>query len=265
MRAPSSDFALRKIPHVTAAFWVMKICATTVGETGGDLVSKTMHVGYAVASLILIGFFLLTLACQLAAKRYHPPLFWAVIVTTSTAGTTISDYMDRTLGLGYALGTAILISTLLLILGVWKATETTLSVDQVTNRRREIFYWAAILVSNTLGTALGDCLADDTGLGFAGGAAVIGGALALVLLAYLLTGLSRVLLFWLAFVLTRPFGATMGDVLVRPPSEGGLNLGTLGSTAVLVGVLGILVVREMVQMRRNGRSTPALDLDPTAS
>lgn len=241
---------LRKIPHVTAVFWVMKICATTLGETGGDLLSKTLHVGYAVASLILVGLFLVTLLAQLATRRYHPPLFWAVIVSTSTAGTTISDYMDRTLELGYALGSAILVALLVLVLGIWRATENTLSVDQITTRRREVFYWAAILVSNTLGTALGDYLADDTGLGFAGGALLIGGALALVLLAYVLTRVSRVLLFWLAFVLTRPFGATMGDVLIRPPEEGGLDLGTLGSSAVLLGVLIALVVREVVVLRR---------------
>lgn len=247
---------LRKIPHVTAVFWVMKICATTLGETGGDLLSKTMHVGYGVASLVFLSFFLITLLLQLMATRYHPPLFWAVIVTTSTAGTTMSDYMDRTLGLGYALGSLILVAILLLILGLWRVTEKTLSVDDVTTRRREIFYWSAILFSNTLGTALGDYLADDTGLGFAGGALLIGSALALVLVATYFTKLSRVLLFWIAFVLTRPFGATMGDVLIRPPEEGGLDLGTLGASVALLGVLVILVLREVALLHRARSTVP---------
>jgi len=250
---------VRKIPAVTAAFWVMKICATTLGETGGDLLSMTLDVGYAASSLILIGFFLVTVVGQLAAKRYHPALYWLVIVSTSTAGTTISDYMDRTLELGYTTGSLVLLSVLLAILGVWRATEKTLSIDRVATRRAEVFYWSAILVSNTLGTALGDFLADDSGLGFSGGAILIGGLLALVLLAALLTRVSRVLLFWLAFVLTRPFGATMGDVLTKPRDRGGLALGTIGSSAVLAAILVVLVVREILvaRARRAEGAAPA--------
>ncbi len=246
----SLDAVTRKIPAVVAAFWVMKICATTLGETAGDLLSMTMNVGYAAASLILISFFLVTLGMQLAAKRYHPALFWAVILSTSTAGTTMSDNMDRTQELGYAVGTLILVSILVAILGIWRATEKTLSVDEVTTRRREVFYWSAILFSNTLGTALGDYLSDDSGLGFAGGAVLVGSLLALVLLATFFTRVSRVLLFWVAFVLTRPFGAEMGDVLTKGRDQGGLALGTIGASAVLFGVLAVLVVREMLRGRR---------------
>lgn len=230
-----------KVAKVTLAFWIMKICATTLGETGGDQLSMTMHVGYAVSTLILLGLFVVTLCLQLAAKRFHPPLYWAVILTTSTAGTTLSDFMDRTLGLGYATGAAILASCLLLVLAVWHASERSISVEHIHSRRAEVFYWAAILVSNTLGTALGDFLADDSGLGFLGGAALIGGAIATVALAYRFTALDRVMLFWIAFVLTRPFGATFGDLLTKPASHGGLDLGTAGSSLVLAALLVALV------------------------
>lgn len=232
---------MKKIPEVTLAFWVMKICATTLGETAGDLLSMTMDVGYAVSSLILLSFFFVTLVAQLAVRRYLPPLYWAVILSTSTAGTTMSDFMDRTLGLGYAKGSLLLITILAVIFAVWRLSEKTLSVDSVTTRRAETFYWAAILFSNTLGTALGDFLADDSGLGFAGGAALIGGLLVLVVLVTRFTKVSRVLLFWIAFVLTRPFGATMGDVLTKTHDKGGLGLGTVGSSAVLGVVLVALV------------------------
>jgi uncharacterized membrane-anchored protein len=241
---------LRKVPHVTAAFWAMKICATTLGETGGDLVSMTLGVGYATASLILIGAFAVTLALQLAARRYHPALFWSVILTTSTAGTTMSDYLDRTAELGYATGSGLLVVLLVAILAIWKRVEGTLSVDEVSSRRREAFYWTAILVSNTLGTALGDFLADDSGLGFLGGAIVVGSILAVVLVLALATRVSRVLLFWVAFVATRPFGATLGDVLTKSREAGGLDFGTAGSSAVLGGILVLLVLRETFVLRR---------------
>lgn len=236
---------MKKIPEVALMFWVMKICATTLGETAGDLLSMTMNVGYAVSSLILIGFFFVTLVAQLAAKRYHPMLYWAVILSTSTAGTTMSDYMDRTLGLGYARGSLVLVAILGIIFAVWRATEKSLSVTQITTRRAEVFYWSAILFSNTLGTALGDFLADSSGLGFAGAALLIGSLLALTVLAMFFTKLSRVLLFWIAFVLTRPFGATMGDVLTKTPAKGGLGFGTIGSSAILAAVLVVLIVVAM--------------------
>jgi uncharacterized membrane-anchored protein len=243
-------FADSKLPKITAAFWIMKICATTLGETAGDLLSMTIDAGYALSSIILISAFLVSLAGQLASKRYHPTLYWTVILTTSTAGTTMSDYMDRTLALGYARGSAILFTLLVVVLGVWRATTGSLSVDHVKTRRAEIFYWVAILFSNTLGTALGDFLADESGLGFAGGALLIGSLLCIVLLLTFLTRISRVALFWIAFVLTRPFGATIGDVLTKPTAKGGLNLGTIGSSAVLVAILAALVVASAIKERR---------------
>lgn len=232
---------MKKLPEITLAFWIMKICATTLGETGGDLLSMTLNVGYAYSSILLFGFFLVALAAQLSTTRYRPVIYWAVIVATSTAGTTMSDFMDRTLGLGYATGTTILVAILLGIFGVWRLTGESLSVDEIRTRKVEVLYWVAILFSNTLGTALGDFLADSSGLGFVGGALLIGGLLAAIVIARYFTRLSSVLLFWAAFVLTRPFGATVGDLLTKPVAKGGLALGTIGSSAVLAGVLAAMV------------------------
>ncbi|WP_166363818.1 COG4705 family protein [Pseudomonas akapageensis] len=228
---------MNKLPQITLAFWVMKICATTLGETAGDLLSMTLNVGYAISSLILISVFLLTLVTQLFSRAYHPVLYWLVILSTSTAGTTMSDFMDRTLGLGYATGSMILIGILLAIFALWRMSGDSLNVNKIQSFRGEMFYWMAILFSNTLGTALGDFLADDSGLGFAGGALLIGSTIALVVLARYFTKLSPVLLFWAAFVLTRPFGATLGDFLTKPHEKGGLDFGTIGSSLVLGGVL----------------------------
>ena len=233
---------MKKIPEVTLLFWVMKICATTLGETAGDQLAQTMKVGYGISSAILIGMFLAVLLGQLSAKRYIPALYWAVILATSTAGTTMSDYMDRTLGLGYATGSAILVAILLSVLGLWWAREKSLSVSDIRTRRGELFYWTAILFSNTLGTALGDYLADSSGLGFGGGALLIGSLLVVVVLAYYFTRISRVLLFWVAFVLTRPFGATFGDLLTKPVAKNGLGFGTQGSSLILLGILVALVI-----------------------
>ena len=233
---------MNKVAKVTIFFWIMKICATTLGETGGDLLSMTMNVGYGISSLILLSFFFITLLIQLASKKYHPVIYWLVIVSTSTAGTTMSDYMDRTLELGYFKGSLILVSCLIVVLAIWRYSEGTLSVNYIQTRKAEIFYWTAILFSNTLGTALGDFLADSSGLGFLGGAILIGSLLALVVLVYYVTRISRVVLFWIAFVLTRPFGATFGDVLTKPIEKGGLNLGTIGSSIVLGTILVIFIV-----------------------
>ena len=215
----------------------MKICATTLGETAGDLLSMTLKVGYAVSSVILFGFFIVTLFTQLRAKKFHPYLYWMVILSTSTAGTTMSDYMDRSVGLGYAKGSAILVSILGVVFLVWFLLEKNLSMVHIKTQRAEILYWVAILFSNTLGTALGDFLADDSGLGFIGGAVFIGSLLLLLLALFQFTQISRVGLFWLAFVSTRPFGATMGDVLTKLPAQGGLGLGTIGSSFVLAVIL----------------------------
>lgn len=244
---------MNKVPAITIAFWVMKICATTLGETAGDLLSMTLDLGYAASTLILIGVFFVTLVSQLAARSYHPALYWAVILSTSTAGTTMSDYMDRTLGLGYAAGSMILVACLLAVLATWRFTTGSLSVGRIGTLKVEAFYWTAILFSNTLGTALGDFLSDSSGLGFAGGALLIGSCLTVLVLAYFFTSLPRTLLFWLAFVLTRPFGATMGDLMTKVPEKGGLGLGTVGSSLILGIVLGALVI---IALRRGRMAVP---------
>ena len=241
---------LSKLPQITVAFWIMKICATTLGETAGDLLSMTMDVGYAVSSIILLSFFFATLGVQLASKKYHPIIYWLVILATSTAGTTMSDFMDRTLELGYATGSFILVSLLVITLAVWKIVEKSLSVTDIKTMRGELFYWTAILFSNTLGTALGDFLADDSGLGFAGGAFLIGGLLLLIVMAYYFTKVPHVILFWLAFVLTRPFGATFGDLLTKSTEKGGLNFGTMGSSLILFIILAGLVAVTVVKTKR---------------
>src|SRR4051812_1598138 len=190
---------MNKVAKITLIFWIMKIAATTLGETGGDLLSMTMNVGYAVSSLVLLGFFVVTVAVQLSVRKYHPIIYWLVIVSTSTAGTTVSGYMDRTLDLGYTAGSLILVACLITIFIVWRYVEGTLSVNHIHTTRAEAFYWTAILFSNTLGTALGDFLADSSGLGFFGGAILIGSLLGVVVLLYYFTSLNRVLLFWIAF------------------------------------------------------------------
>ena len=194
---------MKKIPEITILFWIMKICATTLGETAGDLLSMTMNVGYAMSSLILISGFFTILIIQLFSKTYNPIIYWSVILSTSTAGTTISDYMDRTLGFGYATGSLILITILLIIFSLWYVSEKSLSVTNITSFKGEVFYWIAILFSNTLGTAVGDYLADDSGMGFLGGAYLVGSLLAIIVLAKYFTKISAVFLFWIAFVLTR--------------------------------------------------------------
>jgi uncharacterized membrane-anchored protein len=239
-----------KIPELTALFWIMKITATTLGETAGDLLSMTMNVGYAVSSLILISVFIVTLIAQLFAKTYIPVLYWLVIVSTSTAGTTMSDYMDRTLALGYATGSLILVSILIVVLSLWRISEKSLSVTTIRTFRGEMFYWIAILFSNTLGTALGDFLADDSGLGFAGGAILISSVLAVIILLYYFTKISRVVLFWIAFVLTRPFGATFGDLLTKSHEKGGLDYGTRGSSLILASILVVLIIYETIKKKR---------------
>ncbi|HEY9709611.1 MAG TPA: hypothetical protein V6D48_15510 [Oculatellaceae cyanobacterium] len=241
---------MSKLPQITAFFWIMKICATTLGETAGDLLSMTINVGYAVSSMILIGVFLITLVTQLVSKSYNPLLYWTVILSTSTAGTTMSDYMDRTLGLGYAAGSMILLTILLAILAFWRFSVGSLSVTNVKTPKVELLYWTAILFSNTLGTALGDFLADSSGLGFAGGAFLIASLLALVLAAHYYTQFSQVMLFWIAFVLTRPFGATLGDVLTKAHEKGGLGYGTVGSSIVLVSILGVCILFTTLKQRK---------------
>jgi uncharacterized membrane-anchored protein len=242
--------AVSKVAKITLAFWIMKIAATTVGETGGDLLSMTLNIGYAASSLVLVGFFVVALVAQMQSKTFHPWLYWGVILATSTAGTTMSDFIDRTLGLGYATGSAILIAILISVLALWRVSVGTLSVSHIREPKVEALYWTAILASNTLGTALGDYLADSSGLGYLVSNLLISGGIAAIVAAYFFTKISRTALFWGAFVLTRPFGATMGDLLTKPLAKGGLGFGTIGSSAVLLGVLAVLVAYDQAKSRK---------------
>ena len=238
---PNLTSGLNKVPQVTLAFWVIKICATTLGETGGDAVSMTLGLGYFTATALFFAVFLAVAAGQVGARRYHPWLYWAVILATTTAGTTLSDFLDRTAHLGYLWGSVLLLSILGAILLAWRLALGRIVFQHVADWRVESFYWAAILVSNTLGTALGDYTSDEAGLGFAGGAVLFGALIALAALAYVFSKAPRVLLFWAAFVLTRPLGATLGDTLTKPVSHGGLALGAIQSSAVLAVAVIVLV------------------------
>lgn len=220
------------MPEIALGFWVIKIAATTLGETGGDAASMSMNMGYALSSVVFFGVFVALVAWQVAAKAFHPFLYWAVIVATTTAGTTMADFADRSLGIGYIGGSLILFALVLLGLGLWRKTEGSVSVTNIVSPRVETFYWLTILFSNTLGTALGDFLADS-GPGYEGGALIFAAILALIAAAYFLTSISHTLLFWAAFILTRPLGATLGDMLTKPIAAGGLNLSRFSSTAAL--------------------------------
>ncbi len=233
----TAESALAKVPEVTFLFWIIKVLATTLGETGGDAVTMSMHLGYPVGTGIFATIFVVVVGAQIAVKRFHPFLFWAVIVATTTAGTTLADLLDRSFGIGYAGGASILLATLLVTLGVWYWSTGSISVNNIKSRQAEVFYWATIMFSQTLGTALGDWMADSTGLGYRGGALVFAAALAVVAAAYYYTRISRTLLFWSAFVLTRPLGATLGDLLDKPHAHGGLALSRYAASAVLAAVI----------------------------
>ncbi len=232
---------LSKVPEATLAFWVVKILATTVGETGGDALSMTLNLGYAESSLILLGFFCVTLIAQMASKRYHPVFYWAVVVATTTVGTTTSDYLDRTVGLGYVKSTSMLFCAVLAVLAAWHLTTGKIEVDHISTRTDEIFYWVTILVSNTLGTALGDFTATTAGLGFERGALVFASLIALVGAARLFTKIPGSVLFWAAYVLTRPLGATLGDTLTKPHDQGGLALGRITSSLVIAAAMVVVI------------------------
>jgi len=236
---------ISKVPQVTLLFWVIKILATTVGETGGDAVSMTLNLGYAVASLIFLVFFAVTLAAQVASKRYHPFAYWAVVVATTTVGTTMSDYLDRTVGLGYIKSSILLFCGVLAVLFAWHRSTGKIEFEKITSKKEELFYWLTILVSNTLGTALGDFMATSTGLGFENGALVFTGLLAIVAAAHFwLKKIPASVLFWSAYVLTRPLGATLGDTLTKPYAEGGLHLDRIQSSLIIAGlmIIGIVVM-----------------------
>ena len=229
-----SDFVSSKVPEVTLLFWVIKIAATTLGETAGDAVSMSMNLGYLVGTGIFAAIFLVAVSAQIRAKQFHPFLYWTTIIATTTVGTTLADFADRSLGIGYAGGTALLLTLLLVSLGVWYRTMGSVSVDTVSEPKAEMFYWVTIMFSQTLGTALGDWTADTAGLGYTGAAVVFGSLLALVVAAYFWTRISRTALFWAAFILTRPLGAVVGDFLDKPISEGGLALSRYSASAALV-------------------------------
>ena len=238
------DRTLSKVPAVTLGFWVIKILATTLGETGGDTVTMTLNWGYLAGSALFIAVLVALIALQIRAKRFHPFLYWATIVASTTAGTTMADFADRSLGIGYAGGASALLAAVLLVLGIWYWSEKTVSVDTVNTPKVEAFYWATITFSQTLGTALGDWMADDTGLGYLGGAGVFSVGLLVVAVLYYRTKLSRAGLFWAAFILTRPLGATVGDFLDKPHGHGGLALSRPIASLVIAGLvmLGIVLL-----------------------
>ncbi len=221
-----------KVPEVTLGFWIIKIAATTLGETGGDALSMSLNLGYATSTLIFFALFAVSVAAQIRAKTFHPPLYWLVIVATTLAGTTMADFADRSLGIGYPGGASILFALVLMVLGIWRYTQGSVSVNHITSPKVEAFYWTTILFSNTLGTALGDWVAD-AGPGYEGGALIFAGALAIIAALYFFTKAPRTVLFWSAFILTRPLGATLGDLLTKPHANGGLNLSRFTSTAAI--------------------------------
>lgn len=239
----STERVLSKVPHVTLVFWTIKIAATTLGETGGDAVSMSMDLGYLVSTAIFGAIFFAAVFAQIRAKGFHPVLYWTTIIATTTVGTTLADYTTRSLGIGYAGGSTVLLLLLCTSLFVWHRSLGTISVESVATPRAEAFYWTTIMFSQTLGTALGDWTADEDGLGLGFGVAtlIFGGLLALLCVAYLWKNVSRTLLFWIAFILTRPLGAVVGDLLDKPVAEGGLELSRFAASAVLAGFIAACV------------------------
>jgi uncharacterized membrane-anchored protein len=239
---------LSKVPPLVFSFWVVKILATTVGETGGDALSMTLALGYGISTVIFLAFFVLTVGFQVSAKRYHPMIYWAVVVATTTVGTTTSDYFDRTLGLGYVKSSVILLAAVIGVLVIWNFSTGNIAVDRITSRKNETYYWVTILVSNTLGTALGDFVATDAGLGFETGALIFGLLIALVAAAHFVTNVPKSILFWAAYVLTRPLGATLGDTLTKSHAEGGLEFSRITSSLVIAA--GMVVVIAVTSLRK---------------
>jgi uncharacterized membrane-anchored protein len=233
--------ATAKVPAVTLGFWIIKILATTLGETGGDTVTMTMNLGYLTGTFIFLSALVVLVFIQIRARKFHALLYWATIVASTTAGTTMADFADRSLGIGYAGGSAMLLLCVLAVLWMWYRSEGSVSVNTVSTPKVEAFYWATITFSQTLGTALGDWMADDPGLGYTGAALVFGAALAIVAAAYFWTSISHVTLFWAAFILTRPLGATVGDYLDKPIDDGGLAMSRPVASLVLGAVMLALI------------------------
>ncbi|MEZ4647539.1 MAG: hypothetical protein R3E97_01925 [Candidatus Eisenbacteria bacterium] len=255
--ASTSTVGLRnRVPHIIILYWIIKIAATTLGETGADMFSMTFSLGYGMT----IGIFLLVSLAfgviKLALKRYNPTSYWLLFTSTAILGTAISDFIDRTLGLGYVVGSLVLTVLLLIVLALWHRREKSLSVERITSSRVEIYYWVAFLVANTLGTAAGDCLADDFGLGFSHSAILLGCLLAVAGALHYFTRTSTVILFWFAFVLTRPFGAAFGDLLTKSKADGGLGFGTVAASLFFAVILVLALIKE-TQMERTRYGNPA--------
>ncbi|HEY2832320.1 MAG TPA: hypothetical protein VGJ14_07855 [Sporichthyaceae bacterium] len=253
-----THYVMRKLPHVALLFWVLKTVAVTLGETAGDLFGITFKLGYVATAAAFAVFFAIVVTLQVRARRFHAALFWSVILGTSLVGTEISDFLDRgpgsgseANGVGYGWGMLILTAGLGLVFVIWRTTGQTYDVENIATRKGEILYWTAILLSNTLGTASGDWLSDDTGLGFRNAFLVIAAIMAGILALHYLTRINGVVLFWIAFVLTRPLGAAGGDSLTKPTSEGGLGWGTAGGSAALLGLLVLLVLIQAAHVRRS--------------
>ncbi len=249
-----------KVPEVTLLFWLLKILATTLGETAGDAVTMSMNLGYLVGTAIFATIFVLAVTAQIRATRFHPYLFWFVIVATTTAGTTLADFFDRSLGIGYVGGTSILFALLLACLGLWYWSLGSVSVNRLTSRKAEVFYWATVMFSQTLGTAAGDWVADPKtglGLGYEGGAIVFAIGLAIVAAAYYWTSISHTFLFWAAFILSRPLGATVGDLLDKPHASGGLELSRYTASAVLA----VLILVGLLVFPQRAERIPATEAD----
>jgi uncharacterized membrane-anchored protein len=245
------DAVASKVPEVTLGFWIIKVAATTLGETGGDTLSMTLGLGYLTSTLIFATALVILAACQIAAKRFYPFLYWATIIASTTAGTTLADFADRSLGIGYLGGSLLLLVCVLGSLALWYRTEGTVSVNTVNTPRVEAFYWLTITFSQTLGTALGDWVAD-AGLGYRGGALVFGALLVLVAIAYYRTRISHVVLFWTAFILTRPLGATVGDFFDKPVAQGGLDV----SRPLASAILAVLIIACILLIPQRAGSHP---------
>ncbi len=252
---PAMPARSAKVPQIVFSFWIIKIAATTLGETGGDTLSMSFNLGYAESSLIFAVLFIAAVTAQIRARSFHPWLYWGTIVATTLVGTTMADFADRSLGIGYVGGSSLLFALVLLVLGLWRLATGSVSVSNINTTRNEGFYWATILASNTLGTALGDLLSDDTVLGFAGGTLFFSALLLLIAALYAFTRLSHTLLFWAAFVLTRPFGATMGDLLTKPVAHGGFDLSRPASSAIIACCIVALIA--LTPQRAGGHSGAA--------
>ncbi|MGY3854807.1 COG4705 family protein [Aeromonas aquatilis] len=250
-----------KVPEITLAFWLTKILATTLGETGGDAVSMSMDLGYLVSTAIFAVIFFVAVSAQISAKSYNPTLYWVTIIATTTVGTTLADFADRSLGIGYAGGSAILFLLLLGSFGAWYRAQGEISSSLISSPRTEMFYWITIMFSQTLGTALGDWTADDAGFGYAGSSIVFGGILIAIVAAYLWTKVSRTLLFWAAFIITRPLGAVVGDFLDKPLSKGGLELNRYSASITLLLAIAVLVYISSIKRKQNDPITLDLDTD----